>query len=129
MPAKKPMAEWKHGTHGTYVNGCRCDDCRAASAAYKRELYHRNLAKARTYCREKMRRYARGRSHGDESGALVARHDALQRARASATGELADLIREQTRDDTPWVTRHPLIVRSFDESRWRGWGEHELATE
>jgi hypothetical protein len=26
----------EHGTHSRYVQGCRCDECTAASAAYKR---------------------------------------------------------------------------------------------
>lgn len=27
-----------HGTYSSYTGGCRCDDCRAASAAHKRGL-------------------------------------------------------------------------------------------
>lgn len=30
------LKEPKHGTHGTYNGGCRCDECRAGQAAYMR---------------------------------------------------------------------------------------------
>ncbi len=121
------MSEWKHGTHGTYTNGCRCDNCRLANNAYKRELYHRNISQARKYCREKMRRYARRSVIGNEDQALINRAEAMRAAEANAEGELAELIREQRRDDTKYVTRHPLIARSLDETRFNGWGERAPA--
>jgi hypothetical protein len=31
----------KHGTHGGYTNGCRCDQCRTATLAYRRDLRER----------------------------------------------------------------------------------------
>lgn len=34
----------KHGTYGGYVRGCRCDDCRAAMLAYKRDYAARKRA-------------------------------------------------------------------------------------
>ena len=38
-----------HGTASTYNNwGCRCDLCRAASAAYARELRARRVAQLQT---------------------------------------------------------------------------------
>ncbi len=119
------MSEWKHGTHGTYVNGCRCDECRFASAAYKRDLYHRNIAVSRKYCREKMRRYAK-RSHGDADASMVKRDDHLKQAYAAAEGELAELVAQQKKADTHRVWR-PAHVRSLDETRWNGWGERANA--
>lgn len=32
----------QHGLRATYLSGCRCDSCRAANAAYRREEYVRN---------------------------------------------------------------------------------------
>jgi hypothetical protein len=38
IPADDP----RHGTHAGYRAGCRCDPCRAGSAAYRRSLYNRH---------------------------------------------------------------------------------------
>lgn len=118
MPARKPVAEWKHGTHGTYVNGCRCEACRAANAAYKRDLYRRTLTKSRAYFRARYQRRKAGRQAvGDADEALVRRECAYRAAVASAEGELAALIAEQSADDVPWV-RPALYALPFDEARF-----------
>lgn len=128
MPAKKPMSEWKHGTHGTYVNGCRCDLCRAASTAYKRARarlrYHANLAESRRKGREKERaRYYRTRSVAVESfdRTLIARDAEYRAAASNATGELRALIEAQCADDVRWIRpeRHAVPLA---EERWKGWG-------
>jgi hypothetical protein len=128
MPVKKPISEWKHGTHGTYVNGCRCVLCRLASNAYKRALYHRDLAASRK--RERERKRVAHRSVGDFDTALIQRDVQYRLAAAALDGELAELVAEQVADDVNWikpdVPRH-LRGRSFDESRWGGWGEADPA--
>jgi hypothetical protein len=40
-PGPDPSAE--HGTRSRYLRGCRCSDCRAANADYRRVLYRRNV--------------------------------------------------------------------------------------
>jgi hypothetical protein len=37
VPEGLSMARWEHGTVSGYNSGCRCCDCRAAIAAYRRE--------------------------------------------------------------------------------------------
>lgn len=128
MPAKKPMAEWKHGTHGTYVNGCRCVLCRAAKAAYSRQLYHANLARARAACRAKYHRRMGARSVGDMDAALIKRDRDYREAVATATGEVAALVAEQVRDDVMWIKPDLRNARPFDESRWGGYGEYDPTT-
>jgi hypothetical protein len=109
------MAEWKHGTHGTYVNGCRCGLCREASNAYKRELYHRNLSESRRKCRDKMRRYAKGRSVGNQDKNLIYVAELLDYYRTHSVGELRELIDQQARDDTYYMGKHPLVSFSLQE--------------
>jgi hypothetical protein len=126
MPAKKPMAEWKHGTHGTYVNGCRCDLCRKAAAAYKRDLYHRTLERSRTYFRERYHRRKKTAVTlvGSLDETLIRRDREYRQVVASATGELAALVAEQSADDVHWIRPDlRLYARPFDESHWGGWGE------
>lgn len=48
-PATRPLdiirpgdGDPRHGTQNGYINlGCKCDDCKAAHAAYRRELRRR----------------------------------------------------------------------------------------
>ena len=37
----------QHGTHWAYMRGCRCDDCRDAAAAYRRQYRARESARKR----------------------------------------------------------------------------------
>lgn len=53
----------EHGKTSTYTGGCRCEPCRAAKAAYQREL--RGRGKARRDTTAASGRYiARGITHG-----------------------------------------------------------------
>lgn len=35
---------WQHGKRGTYVKGCRCDECTDAEALYTRQRARRGAA-------------------------------------------------------------------------------------
>jgi hypothetical protein len=120
----KPMAQWRaeqaarrennppaHGTETRYSNyKCRCKLCKKASADARRRRRHANPAATLRYDR-----LYRGRSLaisvGDFDLSLIRRAEELAQVRAVATGELAELIREQERDEKfgqrmpkrPWI--------------------------
>jgi hypothetical protein len=119
------MSEWKHGTRGTYINGCRCEPCTHANATYLRDYYHRTLEKSRAFFRD---RYHRRKNQpavvGSFDDALIRRDHEYKKAVAAATGELATLVAEQCADDVRWIRPDlRLYARPFDESHWGGYGE------
>lgn len=81
-----------HGTRARYHRGCRCDQCRAANAAYDRELRARAglpvHGKRGTYtsgcrcepCTEANREYQRKHHHGEVKarGATLAKLEDLE---------------------------------------------------
>lgn len=57
-----------HGRYSTYSHGCRCDECRAAHAAYKRARYQPltkdvRASQACPKCRRKLLRDVRDGFH------------------------------------------------------------------
>jgi hypothetical protein len=109
----KPLAKWReeqainklnnppeHGTESRYGGSykCRCEQCRKAATEARRQRRNANPEASRLYDK-RYRASTIRRSIGDEDRSLIRRAEELAAVRADATGELAELYRDQEKDD------------------------------
>ncbi len=84
------MTEKTHG-YNAYANGCRCEVCRAAKAAYMRTKRAATLALSRRFTDDRGRYLAQGITHGTAAGYV----DYRCRCRPCTTAATAKTARER----------------------------------